>query len=104
MTKHYLLAALDSMNSRLAACGMKENSHDEALDVLRAAIEDGQVDVDEPEDDVDDDTCWCCHGSGGGFPPWACPVCSGTGRIETDAARERRADLAERMAEERRDG
>ena len=27
-----------------------------------------------------DDSCPSCHGSGGGFPPFVCPVCRGTGQ------------------------
>lgn len=40
---------------------------------------------DDPEDDdavyaPDADTCTTCGGSGGGYPPFCCPLCRGTGR------------------------
>jgi hypothetical protein len=41
-------------------------------------IEDDPEDLD-IEEDEDDGSCHVCGGSGGGFNPFKCPACNGTG-------------------------
>jgi len=54
--------------------------------------------LDDTDDDTPDGSCWVCGGSGGGYPPFACAVCRGTGR-----SRIHDQELADRRAEEMRD-
>ena len=68
---------------------------------VRNIKEKGSDVTDYPDDDEEEPAdCFChtCGGSGGGWPPFDCKACRGTGR-----SRVHDQELADRRAEEMRD-
>jgi RecJ-like exonuclease len=67
----------------------------------RACLE--QMEAERAEAEEMARTCPTCGGSGGGFKPFQCRTCHGTGQVKTEDDREREAVAAEMKADEMRE-
>jgi DnaJ-class molecular chaperone len=53
--------------------------------------------LDDIDDATDDDYCTTCGGSGGGFPPFTCWACHGTGRSASRTQEQREDEVRRDM-------